>query len=153
MVEAVEAKCARCGKGYPYSELYCMLSGRGANSNCRDHQHFLICNKCGGFDKKDLACPYCASKNISFPNRMTADGRSMIIRQCFTCLRVFWSDGTKIPRVIEYLQCDKCKEYTKCPFLDAFLKLWRKKREFQEYMPDGCNLAKSCRKFSVKQGN
>lgn len=53
----------------------------------------------------------------------------------------------------EYLQhqCDKCEEYTKCPMLDAFLKLWRENREMKEYITDGCDLAKCCWKFKEKK--
>lgn len=50
---------------------------------------------------------------------------------------------------LEYIhhQCDKCVDYVECPFLEAFLKWWRKHKALQEFMPDGCDLAKTCQRF------
>ena len=39
--------CSNCGKKmYFFYEAYCILSGRGANSNCIDHLGLLLCGKC-----------------------------------------------------------------------------------------------------------
>lgn len=91
-----EASCIVCKEDFDYCELYCMISGRGANSNCKDHKHKLICEKCGGFDKEDLKCPHCGSTDITFPTSSVLGGNSMVYRQCHSCLRVFNPDGTKL---------------------------------------------------------
>ena len=40
-------KCNDCGADYEsLSDMYCTLSGRGANELCRDHLDVLVCGKC-----------------------------------------------------------------------------------------------------------
>ncbi len=46
-IREIYARCAECGREYPLTELYCNLSGRGANSLCADH------------DYSDLYCEHC----------------------------------------------------------------------------------------------
>jgi len=42
-----EANCMRCQKEYIYADLYCTISGRGANSLCDSHGNAgLLCNDC-----------------------------------------------------------------------------------------------------------
>ena len=94
----MEAKCSVCDGGFNFYDLYCMLSGRGANSYCKDHREHLICMKCGGFDKKDLKCPHCRSSNITQPRRTAIGGKSIVIRECASCLNILEPDGHAMAR-------------------------------------------------------
>jgi len=48
-------------------------------------------------------------------------------------------------------QCDKCKDYVKCPFLQVFLKFWHNNKKFHDFVSDGCDLAKACWKFEAEK--
>ena len=43
----MEGKCSECGKSTNFpNEMYCKLSGRGANSLCLPHPQQLVCDDC-----------------------------------------------------------------------------------------------------------
>jgi len=92
MNQGKEGKCAVCNGDFDFHELFCMLSQRGANSNCKDHPNRLICTKCGRLDK-EIRCPHCQSSNVTLPKRTSIGGKWLIVRQCLSCLRILEPDG------------------------------------------------------------